>query len=124
MEAYSDDLRERVVRACDEGQLTQQEIADQFGVSTSWIRRILQRRRELGTISALPGGRGPQPKLSAVQQKRLKKLVEEYPDATLAELKKRSRLRCSVSTIYRTVKSLGFSFKKSRYVQVSKIGVM
>src|SRR5262249_57251525 len=45
MKTYSQDLRERVVRACAEGRGTRQQIADLFGVSTAWIRRLLQRHR-------------------------------------------------------------------------------
>ena len=66
MDAYSEDLRQRVVQACDDGVLTREEIADQFQVSTAWIRRLLQRRRETGSFSALPGGHGPKPKLTEV----------------------------------------------------------
>jgi transposase len=120
MDAYSEDLRQRVVQACDEGILTRQEIADQFHVSTAWIRRLLQRRRETGSISALPGGRGPQRKLRDAQLGRLAQLVEKRPAATLAELRKSARLRCSLATIHRALKSLGLSFKKSRYEPASK----
>ncbi len=42
MDAYSDDLRQRVVQACDDGVLTREEIAEHFKVSTAWIRRLLQ----------------------------------------------------------------------------------
>ena len=83
MDAYSEDLRQRVVQACDDGILTREEIADQFQVSTAWIRRLLQRRRETGSFSALPGGRGPKPKLTEAHLSRLSRLVEKHPDATL-----------------------------------------
>ena len=43
MAAYSMDLRERVVAACDEGGDTRAEIAERFSVSGSWVRRLLQR---------------------------------------------------------------------------------
>ena len=52
MKTYSHDLRERVVRACDEKVGTRKEIAKLFGVSTAWIRRLLQRRRESGDFWA------------------------------------------------------------------------
>jgi transposase len=52
MKTYSHDLRERVVRACDTGGYTRGEIAELFGVSTAWIRRLLQRRRETGSFAA------------------------------------------------------------------------
>lgn len=120
MDTYSEDLRHRVVRACDEGDLTRQEIADQFDVSTAWIRRLLQRRRELGSISALPGGRGPKPMLTEPQLGRLSKLVAKHPDATLGELRRRARLSCCISTVHRALKQLGLSFKKSHCERVSK----
>ena len=37
MEALSLDLRERVLSACDEGDLTRQEVADDFVVSRSFV---------------------------------------------------------------------------------------
>jgi len=49
------DLRDRVVAACDMGAWTREEIAEKFDVSTSWIRRLLQRRRELGSYAPLQG---------------------------------------------------------------------
>jgi transposase len=109
---YSEDLRQRVVQACDEGTFTREEIAEQFEVSTSWIRRLLQRRRETGSISALPGGRGPDPKITEAQRKRLSELVENHPDLTLAELKRRCRLSCCISSVHNALKSMGLTYKK------------
>lgn len=121
MKPYSEDLRHRVVQACDEGMLTRDEIAEQFQVSASWIRRLLQRRRETGSFSALPGGRGPEPKLSVAQRERLASLVNEHPDLTLAELKKRCRLSCCITTVFNALKSMGLSYKKSRSARANKI---
>lgn len=119
MDAYSEDLRQRVVQACDDGMLTREEIADQFQVSTAWIRRLLQRRRETGSFSALRGRTGPKPKLTEAHQARLLRLVEKHPDATLMELKRRGRFSCSVCTIHRALKSLGLSLKKSPSAQAN-----
>ena len=47
MEAYALDLRQRAV---DAGQLRRPQIA----VSTSWIRRLVQCRRETGSIAPSP----------------------------------------------------------------------
>ncbi len=44
---YSQDLRDRVLAACDRAMNTKQ-IAELFSVSTSWVRRVKQRRREHG----------------------------------------------------------------------------
>ena len=42
MKAYSIDLRERVVAACDARDGTREQIAARFSVSVSWIRKLLQ----------------------------------------------------------------------------------
>ena len=60
MEAYSLDLRKRVLASCDAGHKTKQ-VAELYGVSPAWVRRLKQRRRELGTIEPLPYRHGPKP---------------------------------------------------------------
>ena len=61
MKAYSTDLRERVVAACDAGDATREQIADRFSVSVAWIRKLIRQRRETGSIEPRPhgGGRAP-----------------------------------------------------------------
>jgi transposase len=113
MKAYSQDLRERVVRACDEGRSTREQLADLFGVSTAWIRRLLQRRRQTGSFAAKPRGGGRAPKLDADQRYRLVALVADAPDATLAQLHERLRARVHLSTIQRALAGYGLTVKKS-----------
>jgi transposase len=85
MEAYSLDLRERICAASDEGVETRQEVAERFGVSRSFVQKLL-RRRHLGSIAPKPRGRGPKPLISDPQRRRLRELVKQKPDRTLAEL--------------------------------------
>ena len=54
MEAYSIDLRGKVLAAYERGIKTK-ESAESFGVSASWARRVKQRLREQGE-------RGPRPR--------------------------------------------------------------
>lgn len=122
MEAYSQDLRQRVVQACDAGSETQQQVASRFGVSTAWIRKLLKRRRETGSIDPLPRGRGPEPKISGRRLEKLHALVEQDPDATLDELRRRMRLKCAKSTIYLALVRLGLSYKKSHSTPRSNTG--
>jgi transposase len=112
MKTYSDDLRERVVRACDEGRGTRQEIADLFGVSTAWIRRLHQRRRETGSIAARPRGGSQATKMDDDRRFHLLVLVTAQPDATLAELRDRLGAPVHLSTIARTLNRLGWTVKK------------
>src|SRR5437764_747248 len=103
MKAYSQDLRERVVRACDERRGSRPQIAELFGVSTAWIRRLLQRRRQTGSFAAKPhaGGRVKMDQ------------VREQPDATLAELRDRLAAPVHSSTIARALRRLAWTVKKS-----------
>lgn len=119
MKAYSQDLRARVVRACDAQRGTRQQIADLFGVSTSWIRRLLQRRRTTGSFAAKPHGGGNR-KMDAERCERLVVLVREQPDATLAELRDRLAAPVHGSTIARALQRLKWTVKKKSAVPPSK----
>ena len=122
MRPYSQDLRERVVAACDQGQLTREEIAEQFAVSTSWIRRLLQRRRDTGAFAALPRRPGRKPKVAGEHAQRLATLVAEQPDATLDELRQRLRIAISLGALGQALRRLGLTRKKSRCGPASRTG--
>jgi transposase len=115
---YSQDLRDRVIAACDRT-LRTKEIADLFGVSRSWVRRIKQRRREHGEVAPRP----PEPtaRYVKVDRDRLRELVEAHPDATLIELRKMLGVQCAESTIWRALDGMGYSFKKRRFTRQNKI---
>ena len=106
------DLRDRVVAACDSGAWTREEVAEEFGVSTSWIRRLLQRRRETGEYRPKQGERGRKPVYSGQALERLDRLVEEQPDATLHELRDRTGAACSLVTMFQHPQAFGVSSQK------------
>ena len=121
MRSYSQDLRDRVVSACDAGELTQEEISEAMGVSARWIRQLLRRRRETGSYDARGHGGGRQPAFGPTALKRLEQLVHAQPDATLSELRERSGIRCSLVTVHNTLSRLGYRRKKRRCGRRSKI---
>jgi transposase len=121
MEAYSVDLRERVMVAVEDGVDTRKEIAESFGVTTRWIRKLVQQYRETGTIKPLPHGGGQQSKFTPARLERLKKLVDKKPAATLDELRRSSRVPCCIMTVSRALHQLGYTRKKRRSVPASKI---
>ena len=108
--SYSQDLRDRVLGARDRGLKTKQ-VADLFCVSASWVRRVLQRRREEGRTQPKPRGGAINVKIDA---ERLRQLVREQPDATTRELHARLGIACSESAVGMALLRLGLSFKKSR----------
>jgi transposase len=122
MKAYSQDLRERVVRAVDRGEQTQQQIAERFGVSTAWIKKLLQRRRESGSLAPKPHGGGRPAKYRGKALERLQRELAAQPDATLEELRDRTRVPASIMAVFRALERLGAHRKKSRSGRPSKIG--
>lgn len=124
MKTYSEDLRERVVRACDARAGTRQQLAALFGVSTAWIRRLLQRRRETGSFAALPRGGARRVKLTPQDRGRLVVLVREQPDATLAELQGRLGAPVPPCTIGRALARLQLTVKKKSSGPPSTTGPM
>ena len=86
MQAYSDDLRQRVAAACASGQFSLEEVARRFTVSVSFVNKLLKRQRTTGSVAALPHRGGPAPRLQATDHQRLVACVAAQPDATLAEL--------------------------------------
>ena len=121
METYSMDLRERVVRAYDEKVGTQEAIARLFKVSVPWIKKLLRRRREAGTLAPKPHGGGWTPKFSGEKLEQLKAQVEQHPDATLRELLEQSGVDGSIMAVHRALERLGCRRKKSRSAPLSKI---
>jgi transposase len=121
MEAYSMDLRERVLAACDAGRSTV-EVARFYEVSPAWVRRLKQRRREWGIVEALPKNSGRKPKLTLDDQKRLVELVAETPDATLEELRDALEVKVNPATICRALKRLELTLKKSPSMPSSRTG--
>jgi len=118
--AYSQDLRDRVLAACDRGMPTK-EVAEVFAVSPAWVRRVKQRRREHGELSPRPlGGR----RRWKIDRQRLAELVREHPDATLKELRAMLGVECAESAICTALKKLGFTFKKRRSMRRSRTARM
>ena len=114
MKAYSQDLRQRVLRAVDQG-TSQAAIVKTFAVSLATIKRYLKQRRETGQVlpKAIPGR--PAIKGVALRQALLPQL-QAHPDATLEEhcrlWEAEQGLQVSRVSISRAIQSLGWTRKK------------
>jgi transposase len=107
--------------ATEEGAASER-IAKRFGVSTAWIRRLRQRRRETGSLAALPQNAGRKPALNERQMGQLGRLVGQRPEATLRELKGGWRVSISDGAMLRALLVLGLTLKKSRSARRSRSG--
>ena len=111
---YSDDLRERVVRAV-EGGSSRREAAGQFAVSVSFVVKLMQRVQARGSFRPGDFGDHKEPKL-AQHEAVVRELVEQTPSATLLELRKKLNERgveVGKSSIGRFLKRLRISYKKN-----------
>ena len=121
MRAYSTDLRARVVAACEGGMGTA-EAADTFAVSPAWVRRIKQRFRDHGELAPRrPERPGPAPALAA-DHDRLRQAVRDAPGLTAAEYRDRLGLGVAVVTVWRALRRLGLTHKKSQSGRPSGTG--
>jgi transposase len=122
--AYSQDLRERVVRAVERGERSQKEIAEDYEVSVSFVERNWRRYRESGQIGIKQWHHGRVPRLAGAGEEWLQTILAEHPDRRLEELceevKDKHGKAVSVSTMSRTLSRLGISHKKSNFMPVNK----
>ena len=109
--AYSIDLRERVAQAWDETG-DADEIASTFRVSRAWVHRLIQRRRETGSIAPRAQTKF-RSRVLAGQEQRLAALITAQPDITLAELRDALSTTAALSTLWLEIDRLGLTVKKT-----------
>ena len=120
--AYSMDYRRSVARAYDEGD-SSAEVAKQFGCSESWVRRLIQQRRERGTLEPLTTARhDDQRSYDNADEEAIRELIKHKPDATLAEVAEAIGKPAHPCTVSRTLTRLNLPRKKSPRTPPSKIG--
>ena len=109
---YSQDLRERVVRAVEAG-ASCHEAAAAFEIGVSSAIRWVARLRQTGSVAAKPMG-GKHSPLDASKEWLLELVVAE-PDLTLEEIRGRLRVRgikVSASSVWRFYDRHDVTFKK------------
>jgi transposase len=119
MNAYSEDLRKKIVEAVEKG-MPKSEAARAFGVGISSVKRYVATYREGRTLA--PKKRpGSKPKLDEGARKLLEANLEEHPEATLPQRREFLRRVCGVevsdSTVSRMLRRMGWSRKKDRWAR-------
>jgi len=117
MNAYSEDLRKKIIQALRRG-ATKSEAARAFGISRSSVKRYAKLADE-GRPLAPKRRPGLKPKMGEAARRLLEADVEERPSATLSERREYLRgvagVEVSESTVSRVLKRLRFSRKKGRW---------
>ena len=97
------------------------EVAELFGCSGSWVRRLIQRRDASGGSLEPQAPRRPDNRrLDESDLERLRRLIAEKPDMTLGELAEALRHKASVPTVWRATQALGLPLKKKRHTPASR----
>jgi transposase len=116
MKAYSEDLRERVIRVVEAGR-PPEEVAARFEVSVPTIERWVRLKRETGGLARRPVP-GSAPVKTAGLQAALPDRLAGHADATLAEhcswWRAASGFEVSTATMSRALTRLGWPRKKRR----------
>ena len=122
MRPYSQDLREKIIRAL-EADHTQEEAADRFSVSLSFVEKLWRRWRTSGSCAALPHAGGRRRALRE-HEAAIRKQVTEQPDVTLSELCDRlasaGAPSVSLATMCAELARLDLPRKKSRSTTASE----
>jgi len=116
------DLRERIVAAYDAREGTREEVAKRFRVSLGMVKKLLEQRTRTGDLRPRHRFSGRKARLMPEQGSRLRQLIAQEPDLTLAEMKARLELSCTVAAVHWVVTRLGLTYKKRRSMRPSKTG--
>ena len=117
MQAYSVDLRQRIVDAVASG-LTIAQAAERFTVGTTTVKRYQLRLRTSGSLAATPVP-GRAPKIKPEQHDALRTLVDSRSDWTLASLAEAwqketgAASAVTVSVMSDTLRRMKITYKKS-----------
>lgn len=123
MAPYSMDLRKRVARAWDAG-LDAESVAAKYDVSRAWVHRLIQRRRETGSLAPRKQTKFRGRALAEAEEQRLAALITAQPDATLAELRNALPTSAALSTLWRAIDRLRLTVKKKRYTPTNNGALM
>ena len=118
------EIRKIVVSDYDEG-MKVESISRVVRVSTSAIYRLLKKRQKTGTIEPSYEKSGRQSEVTAEKLAKIKALIAENSDITLAQIKETMHLfiqKSEISDILRN--KLGFRYKKRWYMPVNETGQM
>jgi len=113
--SYSQDLRERVFAASDDGEPVGR-IATTFRVSVSYVSKVLTRRRLTGQTTARAQQCHVPPKLGGLHAA-IEAQVANRPDATITELRawllQTHKMSASAGLMHKTLAALDLTYKKS-----------
>jgi transposase len=106
MNAYSLELRQKILDAYGNSEGSMRDLATRVNVSVRFVWGLINRFRHTGSYAPKPRGGNNPPRLPATEYDTLRRLVATHADATLAELCElfahEPQIRLSTSSLHRT----------------------
>jgi transposase len=109
MRTLSLDLRERIVAAYDGQQGTREEVAQRFGVSVGMVKKLLQQRRRTNELVHRHRYSGRKARILPEYREGLLALVAAQPDLTLAQIKEKLSMTCTVPAVHQALVAIGLT---------------
>lgn len=116
MATISMDLRQRILKAYDRGDVTREQVAGRFEVSLGMVKKLLHQRRHTGDIAPRHHRSGRKPVILDSHRRELRALVARQPDLTLEEIRVRLGLECTIQAIHYVLADMGLTYKKRHSV--------
>jgi transposase len=116
MATISLDLRKRILKAYDLGDVTRDQVARRFDVSLGMVKKLIQQRRHTGSIEPGHHRSGRKPIILGSHRRELRSLLAKKPDLTLEEIRAHLGLDCTIQAIHYVLADMGLTYKKRRSV--------
>ncbi|MEE9138338.1 MAG: hypothetical protein V3V07_07335 [candidate division NC10 bacterium] len=117
-QAYSNDLRRKLLEAHEQGRGTLEELAEEFGVSLGYAKKISAALRRTGRMERIEQRHGRINQVTPLVQERLREWLRQQPDRTLAELQRQLReqrqVSLSIPRLWVVLRQMKLRLKKSR----------
>jgi transposase len=114
MQAYSQDLRDRVLRAVERGERPT-DIAERFEVSRVWVYQVADRFKTTGRRASLQVGGYRRSKIAHLEPT-IRDWLKAEPDLTLLELSERlakQGIEIKIPALWHQLNKWNLSFKKN-----------
>lgn len=112
MATLSVDLRERILKAYDQGKGTREEVAERFSVSLGMVKKLLLQRRRTGCIKPRHHFSGSKKQILASHRMALRQHLKKKPDMTLQQMREVLQLDCTLQAIHYVLVDMGLTYKK------------
>lgn len=128
MRPYSIDFRTKIIEIYQAEKISIRQLAQRFGVATSFVQKIIKQYKETGDLRPKRPGGNPPRKLTDDQIVILAEIIDAHNDATLEELcdllEEKIGIRISRATMGRLTSLLNYSWKKKLFMPPKKTGKM